>query len=211
MSGVKIYLEGGGDALKTKRSLRQGMNRFLGALKDAARGSWMHWSVVPCGSRGQAFRHWSKDPEDSRYPIRVLLVDAEGPVQGRPVEHLGRRDGWTVADADEARVHTMVQTMETWIVADLDALQSYYGQGFAQTAFPAAVNLEATPKQSVATALRAATERTQKGAYHKTKHAPDLLARMDPDRVRSRCPACDHLFRPLTHLIRTNGVALAER
>ena len=178
------------------------MDRFLGALKDAARERRMHWSVIPCGSRQRTFGHWSKDPENPRYPIRVLLVDAEGPVQSMGVAHLASRDGWPIADADEKRIHLMVQTMETWIVADLAALQDYYGQLFVRTAIPVAPNLETTEKRRVAAALRAATERTQKGAYHKTKHAPDLLMRMDPDQVRRRCPACEHLFQTVRDLIR---------
>lgn len=178
------------------------MDRFLGALKDAARERRMCWSVIPCGSRQRTFGHWSKDPENPRYPIRVLLVDAEGPVRGTGVAHLASRDGWPIADAAEQRVHLMVQTMETWMVADPAALQSYYGQGFVRASIPVAVDLETAAKRTVAVALRTATERTQKGAYHKTRHAPDLLAKMDPEHVRKRCPACARLFRVVGDLIR---------
>ena len=42
---------------------------------------------------------------------------------------------------------------------------------------------------------------TQKGKYHKTMHAPDLLARIDAAKVRAAAPACDRLFNVLEHLI----------
>ena len=96
----------------------------------------------------------------------------------------------------------MVQTMETWIVADLAALQGYDGQRCVRAAIPAAVNLETAEKWRVSDALHTATERTQKGASHKTKHAPDLLAKIDPEQVRKRCPACDRFFRAVGDRIR---------
>ena len=40
----------------------------------------MFWKIVVCGGRDRAFRDWTKQPLDARYPIRILLVDAEGPV-----------------------------------------------------------------------------------------------------------------------------------
>ena len=41
MSAVTIYVEGGGNSAATKATLRNGMNRFLGGIKDAARArSW---------------------------------------------------------------------------------------------------------------------------------------------------------------------------
>ncbi len=201
MTGITIYLEGGGDSPGTKRSLRLGMDQFLSALKDAAREKRMRWKLIACGSRQQAFRHWSRASESVGYPIRVLLVDAEDPVHGTSVAHLARRDGWQVDDADEVRVHLMIQRMETWIVADPDALRSYYGKSFVRAAIPDATDPETVEKRRIATALRRSTERTQKGAYHKTKHAPDLLKMMNPERVRERCPACDRFFRVVSELI----------
>lgn len=201
MSGIAIYLEGGGDAARTKRGLRRGMDRFLRNLKDAARRKHMYWSVVPCGSRQRTFAHWSKAPNDPRYPIRVLLVDAEGPVHDSGSSHLAVRDDWRVPDDAEERVHLMVQTMETWIVADPAAVGRYYGQRFARSALPAAGNRETVEKARLEKALIAATGRTQKGVYHKTRHSPELLALIDPEQVRARCPACERLFAVVGGLI----------
>ena len=68
----------------------------------------------------------------------MLLVDAEGPVATGTCEHLRARDGWDMTGVDAQSVHLMVQTMEAWIVADADALGSYYGNGFNAGALPRA-------------------------------------------------------------------------
>ena len=96
----------------------------------------------------------------------------------------------------------MVQTMETWIAADRPALADYYGQHFLASALSVAEDLEAIPKDRIRTALTRATKPTQKRAYHKTRHAPDLLQRIDPDLVRRRCRMCDRLFEVVDGLIR---------
>ncbi len=162
----------------------------------------MLWKIVVCGGRDQAFHHWTKQPPTARYPIRILLVDAEGPVSGGVRAHLEQRDSWTISKTEEENVHLMVQTMETWIAADRSALADYYGHRFLASALPVAENLEAIPKDRIQTALTWATKPTQKRAYHKTRHAPDLLGRIDPDLVRSRCRMCDRLFEVVDGLIR---------
>jgi hypothetical protein len=43
--------------------------------------------------------------------------------------------------------------------------------------------------------------RTQKGEYHKTRHAPDLLGRLDEAKVRKRCRSCERLFAAVTSLL----------
>ena len=95
----------------------------------------------------------------------------------------------------------MVQAMETWIVADPDALAAYYGQRFLAKALPDTANLENVPRATITNALERATRHTQKGMYHKIRHASEILQRIDPQRVRQRCPACARLFRTLGHTI----------
>ena len=135
----------------------------------------------------------------------MLLVDSEAPVDGEPAAHLTNRDGWELHGIDEAVIHLMVQTMETWIVADPDALGGYYGQGFQENALPHRANLEEASKNDIAEGLLRATERTQKGPYHKIRHARHLLQRIDPATVRQRCGHCERLFATLSDLIGQNG------
>lgn len=102
-------------------------------------------------------------------------------------------------DYKDDAIHLMAQTMETWILADSEALAKYYGQDFARNALPKSDDLEKVPKVKVEQALKQATQKTQKRAYHKIKHASELLKRIDPRKARKKCRHCDRLFSMLNH------------
>ena len=54
--------------------------------------------------------------------------------------------------------------------------------------------MEEIPKDDVLNGLDAATSATQKRKYHKTRHAPEILADLDSRKVRAAAPACDRFF-----------------
>ncbi len=194
MNEVAIYMEGGGKGHNTKAALRQGMDEFLGPIKQEARNKYWRWKLVPCGSRNDAFNGFKNAVRNGVAGIIVLLVDAEGSVETFAREHLKSRDGWDLSFAADDKVHLMIQTMETWIVADTEALADYYGQNFQESALSSRNDLEIATKTEIAQALKQATRATQKGVYHKIRHASDLLKRIDSSKVRNRCPSCERLF-----------------
>ena len=201
MSGVAIYMEGGGNKGNGRAVLRQGMDAFLDPLKQAARDKSMRWKLVCCGSRDEAHRAFQNALRNGDDGIVVLLVDAEGPVEAQPRAHLHARDGWDLTDIDGQSVHLMVQMMEAWIVADADALSGYYGQRFNQVALPRTDDLERVGKPVLEDSLQRATQRTQKGRYKKIAHASDLLKRIDAEQVKARCRHCGRLFDELGRMI----------
>ena len=201
MSGIAIYMEGGGEGNATKAALRQGMDTFLQPLKEAARDKVLSWKLVCCGPRNEAFQRFQNAVNSGDDVVNVLLVDAEGPVKNPARRHLQDRDGWNLRFTPEETVHLMVQTMETWIVADAAALRSYYGQGFGTSKLPKATNLETVPKPTVERSLDEATEPTQKGRYHKIRHASDLLKLIDVESVKERCTHCQRLFDKIGRII----------
>ena len=77
----------------------------------------------------------------------------------------------------------MVQVMETWFLADVNTLESYYGQGFRRQALPQNPNIEDVPKLDLENRLNQATRDTQKGPYSKGKHSYEILERLDPAKV----------------------------
>lgn len=101
----------------------------------------------------------------------------------------------------------MVQLMETWFLADRAALRAYYGSRFRQDRLPGNPRVEDVSKDDVLRGLRRATEDTRKGVYHKTRHAPEILAHLDPGWVRQAAPACDRLWRTIEHFITGEGVS----
>ena len=201
MKGIAIYMEGGGDNRDRKVALRRGMDALLNPLKAAAESKALRWKLVPCGSRNVAFRAFRNAVDAADDAFVMLLVDSEAPVSTSPLQHLVSRDKWDLSFADEDAIHLMVQIMETWIIADTDALGTYYGQGFRPNALPRGQILEDVSKDDIERALNRTTEQTTKGRYQKIKHASDLLRRIDVNKVRRRCRHCKRLFNTITEKI----------
>lgn len=102
------------------------------------------------------------------------------------------KDRWELGAVAAERVHLMTQCMEAWIVADTEMLAAFYGKSFRAGALPKRTVLDDEPKDSLYSALRAASNDTQKGAYSKIKHASELLKRVRPDKVATRCASFQH-------------------
>lgn len=194
-------MEGGGDSTEGKARLRQGMSVFLRSLRVVAGGKGLNWKIVACGGRNEAHGAFLNAAKTAPDTFNLLLVDSEAPVARSPRVHLEQRDGWRLAGTPEDRIHLMIQVMEAWIIADAEALARYYGQHFLTNALPRSRSLEAVKKERTYNALKHATAKTQKGAYHKIGHAAVLLEIIDPTTVRRRCPSCDRLFVTLTRAI----------
>jgi len=199
--GIAIYLEGGGDSTAQKARLRQGMGEFLSVLREQARARRLRWKIVACGGRNAAQDAFVNAVETDQDTFCVLLVDSEDQISTSPIDHLRARDGWALAGIRVDQIHLMVCTMESWLVADPDALARYYGKGFRKDALPPALDLESVSKADVARALEDATRDTQKGRYHKTQHGSELLRRADQERSQQRCGHCRRLFERLSAVI----------
>jgi hypothetical protein len=209
VTSIAIYIEGGGDSAHGKAQLRQGFDALLAPQKTAARVRSMGWKLVLCGGRNATFDAFQHATKLAVSETVVLLVDAEEPVaistpRGR-VAHLARRDGWDFQDVTVEQVHLMTQIMESWIVADAATLAAFYGKDFHPAALPKRKVLDDEPKASVYAALEAATKDTQKGSYGKIKHASELLKRLQPPIVATRCPSFQHVTQWLDAVIANAG------
>ena len=191
---VKLCVEGGGDSKVLRSQCRKGFQSFFEKAGLAGKMP----SVVTCGSRGNAYRDFEAARGAGQNAI--LLVDAEGPVTAMGTwEHLKAQDNWNrpaKATADEC--HLMVQVMESWFLADPEALQSFYGQGFRPQSLRANPNTEEVFKQDVFNRLDAATRATTKGRYDKGRHSYEILGRLDPSKVTKASPYAGRLIRVLS-------------
>ena len=91
----------------------------------------------------------------------------------------------------------MVQVMESWFLADKDALQAYFGQGFRMRSLPANPNVEQIPKQDVERGLERASDGTGKGRYRKGADSFGILERLDPAKVREGSDYADRFVKAL--------------
>ena len=184
---VRLYIEGGGDNRRLGAQFREGWTKFFAA---AGLGGRMP-KVVRGGSRIQTFDRFATDVV-GRSPdiVSLLLVDSEDPI--RPDhsvwQHLEARDGWNKpVGAGDDDAFLMVQVMETWFLADRDALREYFGSRFSENALGQWARLEHVPKKTVLNALSKATVRCKK-QYAKGQVSFELLAHVDPARVEAACP-----------------------
>ncbi len=198
---IRIYAEGGGDGKDTKAAIRRGLGQFLSQLRGLARERRIRWNIIACGPRNAAFDNFKMALRSHPDAFNVLLVDAEGPVNQTAWRHLQERDGWNPAGVLDEHCHLMVQMMEAWLVADIDILESFYGNGFRRGVIPARDEVEAIDKAVLETALQNATRDSRKGPYHKIRHGSKLLCLIDSQIVRSKAPHCERLFETLTREI----------
>lgn len=131
--------------------------------------------------------------------ISVLLLDSESPFGPDCVRQQRLRP------FDQSRIFWMIQLMESWFLADPDALARYYTKDFRKDALRGNPRIEEIPKVEVEAKLKQATRETGKGRYHKTDHAPGILALLDPDRARHASPACNRLFDELLEMLKPVG------
>lgn len=195
---VKDLVEGGGNSKALKSDCRRGFREFT--EKSALTGRMP--GIVACGSRNDAFDDF-KTALANGNDIVLLLVDAEGPVASpaaspKPWQHLKERDSWNrPTAATDNQCHPMVQTMESWFLADVDALESFYGKGFQKSSLTQNPRIERVSKQDVESGLKQATRNTSKGEYHKGRHSFEILAELDPAEVRRSSPYADRFLSEL--------------
>jgi hypothetical protein len=201
---IRLYIEGGGNQKDTRIRLRKAFGTFLREIRDQASSKRIGWHVRACGARKAAYDNFVSAIKLNPHAFNVLLVDAEGPVaEAGPWEHLRRRkdDQWRNPGAKDDCCHLMVQTMEAWLIADLERLAGYYEQGFRESAIPRNANVEQIDKTVLEKSLHNATRQTQKGPYHKTRHAPEILEAIRASVVRTKATGCDRLFVTLAQCI----------
>jgi hypothetical protein len=196
-SDIRIYLEGGGTSLQ-KSMLKRGFREFLRELDEMALDRNIVIRPIPCGDREKTFKNFRRALKSDPDAFNILLVDAEGPVKSSSCkQHLRNRDGWEMPGINEDQCHLMVQMFEAWLIADPEALKSYYGKGFNEKSILGNPNVEEIGKSEIEKCLKQATSKTKKGKYHKINHAAQLLGLLDPSKVRAAAPHCRRLFETL--------------
>jgi len=179
---LRIYFEG-------DDRLRPGFRLFLSEIAEAARTKG--WRCAPpiatYGRPVQAFRIALQTHSNS---WNVLLLDQEDSDEAELRKK--RLEG-----CDVESVFWMVQIMESWFLADVDALKKVF-EGFSEAAVRGNPNVEEIPKADVLARLKKAAN----GEYHKVKHGMKLLELIDPVKVRNAAPNCERMFRVILARLR---------
>ncbi len=191
---VRIYVEGGGEGSQLKTECRKAFKLFF--QKAGLRNDL---TIVACGPRATAYRDFRialRNATSNELPL--LLVDSETPVTVTdPWRHLKEREGdqWDKPDkASDKHAHLMVECMESWFLADPEAMARFFGPGFNANKLPKNPNIEKVAKQAVYDTLKAATKNTKSNAYSKGKHSFQLLAQINPKLVELASPSAKRLL-----------------
>ena len=152
-------------------------------------------SFVAGNGRDDAIHDFGLAIESHPTARNILLIDSEECFRDALAKDLCRTNH--IGRAHVRSVFWMVQIMESWFLADPIALSKYYGSGFNAKHLGSQKVSETIPKADVLAKLKRASRKTAKGEYHKTAHAPELLAKIDPARIRGASVNCDRLFRAI--------------
>ena len=195
-----IFVEGGGTT-RVNSACRKGFGDLL--LKCGFQGRMPR--IVPSGSRNEAYNDFRNAlARASRDDIVMLLVDSEDPVADidRTWEHLRRRDGWQVPrGAVDEDALLMTTCMETWIVADRNALREHFGHNFQESALPPMDNLEHRNRQDVLIRLERAT-RNCSAPYAKGPKSFAVLNALNPEMLERWLPSFSRARRILDRRLR---------
>lgn len=194
---VKLYVEGGGDSHALKTECRKGFSSFL--KKAGLDGSLPR--IVAAGGRQNAFQLFCTAVENRKKEDHIfLLVDSEKTVEssyknGEPADwqpwmFLEQKEPWQKPkQATDSQCHLMAVCMETWLLADTEALKDFYGSELIENhLLGGRKDLEDVQKSDIMNALNNATKNCKKkGAYSKGQHSFKLLEKIDAGRVMNRC------------------------
>ena len=193
---VFVYVEGGNSHLV--QEVRQAFTKFFA---ETELGEAKRPRVSVCGSRNDAYRDFCIAISQNKNAL--LLVDSEAPISSsnepqsdnspfKPWEHLKKQDKWDKPNgAKDDDCHLMVQIMESWFLADWEAVSKFFGQGFKANAKPAQP-IEKIHKSDVKAAISKATRDCKtKEKYDddtKGKHSFKLLGLISADKVLEASP-----------------------
>lgn len=173
---LRIYFEG-------DDRLKPGFDAFFREIKELAKATRCYLVAT----RGTPVRDFLVGISANPHAFNVLLLDSDAPIDG-PLEELCRRKG--IGPERSHAVFWMVQIMEAWFLADVDALRKHFGRRFQESASRGNPKVEKIPKADVMARLNKAAG----GEYHKVKDGAKLLAKVDPVKVRAAAPNCNRMF-----------------
>lgn len=183
-----IYIEGGGDSKDLHTLCRKGFRKLFEKceFKDHMP------KLVSCGGRESAFKHFqTAHANKTKSDYVAMLIDSENILKdlNDTWNHLKERDGWDKPPGSENdQVLFMTTCMETWIIADRDALAKHYGGDLQESALPSLVKLESRSRQEIQDSLSHAT-RNCSNAYKKGKRSFYVLENLSPDKLELHLPS----------------------
>ncbi len=220
MVKVTIYVEGGGNSKELQARCHEGFRKLIEKTKVARNPA-----IVACGSREQTFKKFriAASTAGGELPLLLplLLVDSEDPVKvtdenpdsAESWNHLKVRDKWDKPSGvanDQAQL--MTTCMETWIIADQQALGSFFGQHLQTSALLPEQNLETRTRDEVQDKLVWATRGCGKDrSYAKGKRSFKVLEHLTPKTLKEHLPHFRRFVSTLERHLKKAGIFRHQR
>jgi hypothetical protein len=154
--------------------------------------------VVACGGRKETYDDFCTAlKQDKGYVI--LLVDSEESLVHDAWSHLRERDGWERPNgAEDDQAQLMVTCMETWVMADREALRSIFRNCLTEGSLLSLTNLESRDKGDVQGSLERATQNCgREKRYQKGRRSFQVVELLEPETLKQTLP---HFRRLVTTL-----------
>ncbi|MFH0967906.1 MAG: DUF4276 family protein [Methanobacteriota archaeon] len=207
MVTVRIFVEGGGDSKELKSRCREGFRKLLENSGFQGRMP----GFVACGGRNKAFDMFCTSTLGDRDQMRsFLLVDSEDPVEGEDYSpessiawiHLEKRDKWDRPEGVlNSQVLLMTTCMETWIMADRDAIHAFFGGNIREASLLPIYELEKRPRDEVLESLISGTVNCGRNkAYRKGKRSFELLIHLNPKTLQQNLPHFQRFIQTLRQI-----------
>lgn len=188
MVSLKIYIEGGGEGKDLEIRFREAWSKFF---KAAGLSGQMPRPVRGKGRQNTFDLFCSALKHKKAKELPLLLVDSESAVgAGHTVwQHLKLLDNWDKPEnGNDEHAYLMVQIMETWLLADLEALRNYFINNFKPDKIPTWTDLESVQKEIILEALAKATAECGPKRYAKGKVSFEILGKISPQKIAANCP-----------------------
>jgi hypothetical protein len=188
MVSVTIYVEGGGDCDELKTRCRKGFSKLIKKMGFDKRMP----RIVACGGRDKAYEKFNTaitSASNDEFPI--LLVDSEDPITSGPWEHLKARDcRWDrPVGAKDDQAQMMATCMETWIMADHEALREVFGSCLREgTLFPLNDLENRLRKELYETLVSATNDCGKNKGYEKGARSFQILEILNPKLLEDNLP-----------------------
>jgi hypothetical protein len=204
---VCLIVEGGGNSKAEKSRLSEAFTKLLKSAGFV--GRMPH--IIAAGGRDQAFQDFLATLSGrQRMGFPILLVDSEDPVSSSDssmhskscIEHLsGREKSWAFPkEAENSQIALMATCMETWIIADREALKLVFGSKLNENALPPLTILEQRNRQDLLKALQTSTKDCGKDReYRKGETSFKVLAMVNPNTLQQHLPHFRRFLEILNH------------
>ena len=192
VTAIRLYIEGDSE-------LRPGFIHFFGRQIKQAGEMGIRFEVRLTGSTEKTLGAFLIANHENPDDLNVCLIDSDrsedGTLWQELLQHKAQHPRWRrLRKPDREQAHWMIQAMEAWFLADREALRRHFGSRLRERQIP---NSNAEEVSNPKRVLRRASASRPERRYHETRDAPELLRRLNIEKVRQAAPACERLLRTL--------------